>query len=90
MQLRGEDVQGMELASGLQLYSTRREAYVDDIRAIIRANNFLKSFANVSLRREDLPSQDELQKVAPVVPVDKVLPQASKPYFHGGELLSQN
>jgi Bax protein len=90
MQLRGEDVQGMELARGLQLYSTRREAYVDDIRAIIRANNFLKSFANVSLRREDLPSQDELQKVAPVVPVDKVLPQASKPYFHGGELLSQN
>ena len=90
MQMRGEDVRGMELARGLQLYSTRKEAYVDDIRAIIHANNFLKNFANARLRRADLNSKDELQKAAPFIPAEKILPQASKPYFYGRNLLSQN
>jgi Bax protein len=54
MQMRGEAVRGMALARGLQSYSTRKEAYVDDIRAIIRANNLPKYTANASLRREDL------------------------------------
>jgi Bax protein len=90
MQMRGEDVRGMELAKGLLLYSTRKEAYVDDIRAIIRANNFLKYFANVNLRRAGLNANDELQKIAPLLPAEKILPQASRPYCYGRDLLSQN
>lgn len=40
---------GVELASGLELYSTRRGAYVAEIRAMIRANN-LSELATTELR----------------------------------------
>lgn len=85
MQLRGEDVRGVELARGLQAYSTRREAYVDDIRAIIRANNLPKYFANASLRRENSYSDNK----PPLLPAENIPPQASRQY-HGRDLLSQN
>lgn len=78
--MRGEDVRGMELARGLQLYSTRKAAYVDDIRAIIRANNLPKHTAKASLRREEISS---------VLPVEYLPPQASR-QFYGRDLLSQN
>ncbi len=35
---RGLDLRGVDLAAGLRLYSARREAYVKEIRSIIRGN----------------------------------------------------
>jgi Bax protein len=88
MQLRGEDVRGMDLAKGLQAYSTRREAYVDDIRAIIRANN-LPKFANASLRQEDSQEDSDSDSTQNLLPAENIPPQASREY-HGRDLLSQN
>lgn len=87
LQMRGENVRGMALAKGLLSYSTRKEAYIDDIRAIIRTNNLPQHTANASLRREDLSSSNELQKIPPFP--EKILPQAAR-QFHGRDLLSQN
>jgi Bax protein len=89
MKLRGEAVRGMELARGLQLYSTRKEAYIADIRAIIRANNLPKYTANASLRRENLNSSSETQKIPSSLPAGNISSQASKQYY-GRDLLSQN
>jgi Bax protein len=36
---RGLELRGIDLAAGLRLYSARREAYVREIRSIIRGNN---------------------------------------------------
>jgi Bax protein len=80
LQLRGEDVRGMELARGLELYSTRKEAYVDDIRTIIRANNLPKHTAKASLRRDEQP---------PSLPVENSITKASR-QFYGRDLLNQN
>lgn len=80
LQLRGEDVRGMELARGLELYSTRKEAYVDDIRTIIRANNLPKHTAKASLRREE-PTISQ--------PVENPILKASRD-FYSRDLLSQN
>ncbi len=52
---RGERLRGIELAHGLLLYSTRREAYVEDIQAIIRANH-LQDLSRVNLRPAKVPS----------------------------------
>lgn len=46
----GKPLRGTDLAEGLLLYSTRREAYVSDIRSIIRGNN-LTRLNGVKLRR---------------------------------------
>ncbi|MBE0502866.1 MAG: glucosaminidase domain-containing protein [Desulfuromonadales bacterium] len=81
LQLRGEVVRGMELARGLELYSTRKEAYVDDIRTIIRANNLPKHTANLSLRREVIP---------PSQPVENPMTKASRQFYGRDDLLSQN
>jgi len=90
MQMRGEDVRGMALARGLQSYSTRKEAYVDEIRAIIRANNLPKYTANASLRRENLNSNDEGQKTpSATLPVVNISPQVSR-QSSVRYLLSQN
>lgn len=89
IQMRGEDVRGMELARGLQSYSTRKEAYVDDIRAIIRANNLPKHTANATLRREVFNFNEELQRTTPALPAEKIPPQAST-QFYSRVLLSQN
>lgn len=90
MQMRGEAVRGMALARGLQSYSTRKEAYVDDIRAIIRANNLPKYTANASLRREDLNLSDELIKTQTALPARNIPPPAASSQFYGRALLSQN
>lgn len=45
----GLPLQGMSLARGLENYSTRKEAYVEDIRAIIRRNH-LSVLASATLR----------------------------------------
>ncbi len=45
----GEQVTGIALAAGLELYSTRRGAYVDEIRTIIRHNR-LNLLAQAKLR----------------------------------------
>lgn len=42
--------QSTELAAGLLHYSTRRQAYIDDLRSIIRGNN-LERFTTAELRR---------------------------------------
>lgn len=89
MQMRGEKVQGLELARGLLLYSTRKEAYINDIRAIIRGHNLPKLTANVTLRKEILGQNEQLQR-ASSLPNETIPPQASTPYFHGRDLLSQN
>ena len=81
IQMRGEDVRGVDLARGLQSYSTRKAAYVDDIRAIIRANNLPKYTAKASLRREEI--------TPPSLPAGNIPPQASRQYY-GRDLLSQN
>ncbi len=47
-----QPLRGAELAQGLRLYSTRREAYVEDIRAIISRNR-LSRFSSASLRTEE-------------------------------------
>lgn len=47
---RGETPSGMALAEGLSHYSTRRDAYVDDLQNLIRQNN-LQRFAQASLRQ---------------------------------------
>jgi Bax protein len=46
---RGQALRGIDLAAGLRLYSSRRDAYVAEIRAIIRSNR-LSRLATVSLR----------------------------------------
>jgi hypothetical protein len=71
----------MELAKGLELYSTRKEAYVDDIRTIIRANNLPKHTATATLRREETPPT--------LPPVENSMTKASR-QFYGRDLLSQN
>lgn len=90
MQMRGEDVLGMELARGLQSYSTRKEAYVDDIRAIIRANNLPKHTANASLRRDDLSPNDEMEKNPSTAPARNPPPPTATSQFYDRVLLSQN
>jgi Bax protein len=89
MQMRGENVRGMELAKGLQLYSTRKEAYVEDIRAIIRAHNLPKHTANASLRRQESNSSIELQTILPSLPAENI-PLTSTPHIDARDLLSQN
>lgn len=44
-----QTLQGIDLAAGLRLYSSRRDAYVAEIRSIIRSNR-LSRLATVSLR----------------------------------------
>jgi len=90
MQMRGEDPRGMELARGLHSYSTRREAYVDDIRAIIRANNLPKYTANASLRRENLNSNNETQKTPAKLLNNPTIPPQASTLDYGRALLSQN
>ncbi len=46
---RGLALRGIDLAAGLRLYSSRRDAYVAEIRAIIRGNR-LSRLANATLR----------------------------------------
>jgi Bax protein len=46
---RKQPLRGIDLAAGLRLYSSRRDAYVADIRAIIRSNR-LSRLTNVRLR----------------------------------------
>lgn len=46
---RKQALQGIDLAAGLRLYSSRRDAYVAEIRAIIRSNR-LSRLTTVSLR----------------------------------------
>ena len=46
---RKQAVRGIDLAAGLRLYSSRRDAYVSEIRAIIRSNR-LSRLATVNLR----------------------------------------
>lgn len=46
---RKQTLQGIDLAAGLRLYSSRRDAYVAEIRSIIR-NNRLSRLTTVSLR----------------------------------------
>ncbi len=46
---QGKTLQGIDLAAGLRLYSSRRDAYVAEIRAIIRSNR-LSRLTTVSLR----------------------------------------
>lgn len=79
-QMRGESVRGLELAQGLLSYSTRKEAYIDDIRAIIRANKLPKYTADASLRRDN-----EFPAARPRYPL-----QASAQNFSDIDLLSQN
>lgn len=86
MQMRGEKAQGLELARGLGSYSTRKEAYIDDIRAIIRANNLPKFTANATLRKEN---PDNLLRFESL-PTENIPRQASSQNFHGRDLLSQN
>lgn len=88
MQIRGKMVQGIELARGLRLYSTRKEAYIDDIRAIIVAHNLPKFTANITLRKENSGPDEELRSSP--LPTEKIPPQASTQYFYGRDLLSQN
>lgn len=47
----GLPVRGMDLARGLERYSTRGESYVEDIRAIIRRNN-LALLSSAFLRKD--------------------------------------
>lgn len=46
---QGKVPSGFELAAGLHLYSTRRQAYVDDIRRLIRGHNLVQ-LASAELR----------------------------------------
>jgi Bax protein len=46
---RKQALNGIDLAAGLRLYSSRRDAYVAEIRAIIRSNR-LSRLAKVDLR----------------------------------------
>lgn len=89
MQIRGEKIRGIELARGLGSYSTRKEAYIDDIRAIIRANNLPKFTANAALRKEDSKQNPGREESAPF-PSGNIPPQATTQNFYGRELLSQN
>ncbi len=50
----GHPLGGVQLASGLEAYSTRSHDYIDDIRAIIRANDL--SRANSTFLRAEAPS----------------------------------
>jgi Bax protein len=52
---RKQALQGIDLAAGLRLYSSRRDAYVAEIRAIIRSNR-LSRLATVSLRPQSAES----------------------------------
>lgn len=49
LHLKGQQASGLELAAGLELYSTRRSAYVDEIRTIIRHNR-LQQLTEAELR----------------------------------------
>lgn len=89
MQMRGEKARGMELARGLLLYSTRKEAYINDIRAIIRGHNLPKLTANIALRKEVFGQEEQTQRSLPL-PTEIITPQASTSYFYGRDLLSQN
>ncbi|TYP00240.1 Bax protein [Geothermobacter ehrlichii] len=63
----GLPLSGTQLAGGLHLYSTRRQAYVDDIRALIRHNRLerlARSELRPSLRRKLYGRQDTLVAVA--------------------------
>jgi Bax protein len=52
-ELREQSDDSLELAEGLLYYSERRDAYVEDVRRIIIANN-LKRYDNISLSRTTL------------------------------------
>lgn len=60
---RKQALQGIDLAAGLRLYSSRRDAYVAEIRAIIRSNR-LSRLITVSLRpvaaEDDAPKTTSL------------------------------
>lgn len=62
----GRPLKGMDLARGLEKYSTRGEAYVEDIRAIIRRNH-LSLLATVTLRDPHSPPATEaaVEEAAP-------------------------
>lgn len=52
---RGQALRGIDLAAGLRLYSSRRDAYVAEIRSIIRGNR-LSRLAGVALRPASMPT----------------------------------
>jgi len=54
----GEPLRGVDLAEGLKLYSTRRQAYVRELRSIIRHNR-LSLLSDMSLRNWERPLQSE-------------------------------
>lgn len=89
LQIRGENVRGMDLTRGLLSYSTRKEAYVDDIRAIIRANNLPKHTANATLRRDWINSDSELRDKPISLPAEHAPARETRQYL-GHDLLSQN
>lgn len=61
LRAEGRPLQGRELAHGLKNYSIRREAYVVEIRDIIRSNR-LSILSSVSLRRPPPPAVEERRK----------------------------
>lgn len=52
----GQPLRGLDLAQHLELYSTRRQAYVEELRRLIRSNN-LTRLTDVYLRRPEAPVQ---------------------------------
>jgi Bax protein len=54
----GRPLRGVELAGGLELYSTRRQAYVRELRSIIRHNR-LSLLSDMTLRNRERPLQPE-------------------------------
>lgn len=89
IQMRGENVRGIDLAKGLLSYSTRKEAYIEDILAIIRVNNLPKYTANASLRRDATIQNSNTRPPSPLLPTNPP-PQAAAQDFYGRVLLSQN
>ncbi len=59
---RGLDLRGVDLAAGLRLYSARREAYVKEIRSIIRGND-LSRLSSATLAKP-LPLGTRRQRAA--------------------------
>jgi len=65
---RGLDLRGVDLAAGLRLYSARREAYVKEIRSIIRRNDLsrlssttlAKPFPHAARRQPTASTQNTL------------------------------
>lgn len=90
MQLRGEKVRGYELARGLRLYSTRKEAYVDDIQTIIRTNNLPRYTADAALRKENYSERNTPDQRPTPATTDRTTPKVTEQIFYGRDLLSQN